>query len=94
MCNLLLCGHRLCTRCLIARAWTIYKIGIFYERYLLDNVFKKRYLIMLGILRWHVQLIIVWSQIVHQALETRRRKVICPVPPETQISVGHQLPGV
>ena len=27
-------------------------------------------------------------------LETRRSKVICPVPSETQSSVGHQLPGV
>ena len=27
--------------CLIARAWMIYKIGINYKRYLLDNVFKK-----------------------------------------------------
>ena len=49
---------------------------------------------MLGILRWHVQLMIVWSQIVHQARETRRKMVICPVPLETQSSVGHQLPGV
>ena len=47
---------------------------------------------MFGILRW--QLIIVWSQIVHQALETRLSKVISPVPSETQSSVGHQLPGV
>ena len=47
---------------------------------------------MFGILRW--QLIIVWSQIVHQALETRRIKVISPVPSETQSSVAHQLPGV
>ena len=49
---------------------------------------------MFGILRWHVQLTIVWSQIVHQALETRRSNVICPVPSETQSSIGHQLPGV
>ena len=35
----------------------IYKIGII----------SKRYLIMFVILRWHVQHIIVWSQIVHQA---------------------------
>ena len=34
----------------------IYKIGII----------SKRYVIMFGILRWHVQLSIVWSQIVHQ----------------------------
>ena len=26
-------------------------------------------------------------------LDTRRSKVICPVPSETQGSVGHQLPG-
>ena len=51
MCNLVLFGHRLCTRCLIARAWMIYKIGIIYKRYLLDNVQKYRYLIMFGILR-------------------------------------------
>ena len=53
---------------------------------------KKWYLIIFGILRWH--LIIVWSLIVHQTLETRRSKVICPVPSETQSSIGHQLPGV
>ena len=40
----------------------IYKIGII----------SKRYLIMFGILRWHVQLIIVWSQIVHQVLKYTR----------------------
>ena len=34
----------------------IYKIGII----------SKRYVIMFGILRWHVQLSFVWSQIVHQ----------------------------
>ena len=49
---------------------------------------------MFGILRWHVQPFIVWSQIVHQVLETRQIKDICPVPSETQSSVGHQLPGV
>ena len=39
----------------------IYKIGII----------SKRYLIMFGILRWHIQLIIiVWSQIVHQAFNS------------------------
>ena len=40
----------------VCNAWMIYKIGII----------SKRYLIMFGILRWHVQLIIVWSHIVHQ----------------------------
>ena len=35
----------------------VYKIGII----------SKECLIMYGILRWHIQLIIVWSQIVHQA---------------------------
>ena len=39
----------------------IYKIGII----------SKRYLIMFGILLWHVQLI-VWSQIVHQAFNCTR----------------------
>ena len=49
---------------------------------------------MFGISRWHMQLNILWSQIAHQALETRRSKDIFPVPSETQSSVGHQLPGV
>ena len=40
----------------VCNAWMIYKIGII----------SKRYLIMFGILRWHMQLSIVWSQIVHQ----------------------------
>ena len=51
MCNLFLFGHRLCTTRLIARAWMIYKIGII----------SKRYLIMFP----QIQLIIVWSQVVH-----------------------------
>ena len=40
----------------------IYKIGII----------SKRYVIMFGCLRWYVQLIIVWSQIVHQAFNCSR----------------------
>ena len=38
MCNFSLFGYRLCTRHLIARAWTIYKIGIIYIQTVLDNV--------------------------------------------------------
>ena len=41
----------------VCNAWMIYNIGII----------SKRYLKMFGILRWHVQLIIVSSQIVDQA---------------------------
>ena len=40
----------------------IYKIGII----------SNRYLIKFGILRWHVQFIIVWSQIVHQVFNRTR----------------------
>ena len=46
----------------VYNVWMIYKIGII----------SKRYLIMFGILRWHVQLIIVWSQIVHQVFNCTR----------------------
>ena len=43
-------------------AWIIYKFCIIF----------KRYLIMFGILRWHVQPNIVWSQIVHQVFNCTR----------------------
>ena len=46
----------------VCNAWMICKFGIV----------SKRYLLMFGILRWHVQLIIVWSQIVHQAFNCTR----------------------
>ena len=47
----------------VCSAWMIYKIGIISKRYLI---------IMFGILLWHVQLVIVWSQIVHQAFNCTR----------------------
>ena len=40
----------------------IYKIGII----------SRRYTIMFGILRWHVQPFTVWSQIVHQVFNCTR----------------------
>ena len=40
----------------------IYKIGII----------SKRYVIMFGILQWHVHLSIVWSQIVHELFSCTR----------------------
>ena len=36
------------------------------------GIISKRYVIMFGILRWHVQLTIVWSQIVHQVFNCAR----------------------
>ena len=49
----------------------IYEIGIVFKRYVI--MFPgNSYLIMLGILRWHVQLFAVWLQIVHQAFNCTR----------------------
>ena len=56
---------------LIARAWMIYEIGMISKRYVIMFP-RDRYLIMFGILRWHVQLFAVWLQIVNQAFNCTR----------------------